>query len=174
LSSGFPSARANNSKANPTSAILPARSPASIDVIPSATPHHDHSFVNRLNAHTAISKRNAVTCSRIATPLEYHAKLVSAVRVVHQRMNSNAVKENCRTPTFVKGDVQSANNPCSILEGPVCNSDVRRNGQTSVVFQTLAEGRIERLSRWCTYPIRTSANDQCRSRMSFSKYHQVG
>ena len=39
-------------------------------------------------------KRNAVTRSRIAASLEDEAELMSAVRVVHQWMDSHAVKKN--------------------------------------------------------------------------------
>jgi len=44
---------------------------------------------------SALLKRNAVADSGVAAALEDEAELVSLVRVVQQRMDTHAVKENC-------------------------------------------------------------------------------
>lgn len=51
-------------------------------------------------------KRYAVTNTGIASALEHYSHLMSAVSVIHERMNSHAVKKNRGTPALREADIQ--------------------------------------------------------------------
>src|SRR5262245_11238121 len=99
----------------------------------------------KVNATGSGSKRDVITNAWRSSANQDKQELMPLVFVKKHRMNVHAVKHRQRRDFLREVDVQPGESQQTILKTAVCDTNVRRNRQSRLAFQTFAQRGVKRL-----------------------------